>query len=178
MKRVLLADKNSLSMPLTVVCHLTRLTVAAWFIWSLVSGMVFWSDKDRILRAFAVDGHALESISGIHQATAYSAILMVSLPAAAFVVQVWRLFGCYIAGHIFDRQTVSTFRAMARMAMAYYVLSRVMRLVVITIVSNGGYIFPFVPDDVLVGVWVLLMVILGEVFAVGAAIAEEHSQIV
>ena len=181
MKRVLIIPRsreNSLSVPLTMVCHLTRLAVAAWFIWGLVSGTIFWSDKDRILRAFAATGHPLESISGIQQAAAYSALLIVSVPAAVFVVKFWRLFAYYIAGHIFDRQAVSTFRAMARVAMAVYVLSLVMRSVELNLLSNGGLTFLFVPDDLLEGAVVLFLVTLAEVFSAGAAIADEHSQIV
>ena len=184
MKRVLIAmatmtDKNSLSVPLTMLCQLTRLVVVAWFIWDFAYTAIFWSDKNEVLRAYSeVAGHALEPISGFQQAAGYSATLMITLTEAVFVVKVWQLFGYYIAGHIFDRQAVSAFRAMAGAAMALYIVSLVMRPIAFAIVSNGGFTLLFWPSDVRHGAMVLLLVILAKIFSVGAAIAEEHSQIV
>jgi len=172
-------DKCSLSLPLMVGCQLVRLAVAVWFIWDLVSSAIFWSNKEEILRTFGTGaGHALKPISGFQQAAGYSVSLVANFTAAILVVKVWRLLGDYIAGHIFDQQAISAFRAMAGVAMVAYVVSIATDQVAVTIVSNGGLTFWFELGDLLDGTMVLILVILAEVFSAGAAIADEHSRIV
>jgi hypothetical protein len=136
------------------------------------------SDKTKILHAYSVAGYAVESISSFQQATGYLLALVSWLTVAGLVVQIWRLFACYIACHIFDRQAVSTFRVMASLAVAVYVVDLVVRHVQFAIMTNGTFRLFFSPGDVMNGAIVLLLVVVAEVFSAGAAIAEEHSQIV
>jgi putative transcriptional regulator len=181
-KRVLIAPTTGeylLSAPLTIVCQFMRLAMAVWFIWGLAESAILWSDKDKILRVFsAVAGHALEPISDFQQAAGFLAVLVGNLPVAALVILFWRLFGHYIAGRIFDQQAVSTFQAMARVAMAAYFVGLVIDHVALVIVSNGGFHFWFEPSDVWHGSMALFLVILAEVFSAGVAVTDEHRQIV
>ena len=82
------------------------------------------------------------------------------------------------ARDIFDRQAVSTFRALAYLAAVLYVGDIVDRLVTFAIAGNDGFTFWFTFHDVMHGAWVLFLVIVAEAFSAGAAIAEEYSQIV
>jgi len=174
-----LPGKSSLSVPLTVACQLTRLVVTAWFIWVLVFFTIFWSDEHQVLHIFSeLSGRALGPISRFQQAAGYLVSLVNILILAAFVVKVWQLIAYYIAGHIFDRQAVSTFRAIAYLAIVLYVADLVDRTITFAIVSNGGFTFWFNFYDVMHGAWALCLVMVAEVFSAGAAIAEEYSQIV
>jgi hypothetical protein len=170
---------HSLSFPLAIVCQLARLVAAAWIIWALVRVTMIWSDKDAILRLYGrIAGPTLEPMSGLQHASSYLIILIVWAAAAAIVVKLWQLFGHYIAGRIFDRRAVSTFRVLAWTAVAAFTADLVMRPVLFAIVSNGGFAFWSDPNDLLHAAVVLFLVILAEVFSAGAAIADEHSQIV
>jgi len=174
-----LPDKSPLSAPVMMACQLTRLVVVAWFIWVFVVYTMVWSDKQEILRDLgAMSGHTLERISGLQQTASYLVCLVNILILGVFAVKVWQLIGYYIAGHIFDRPTVSTFRTVAHLAIIMYVIDLIGRLVVFAIVSNGGFAFWFTFFDVMHAAWALCLVLLAEVFSAGAAIAEEHSQIV
>jgi len=172
-------NRKPLPVVLILTCQLARLAVAAWVIWMFVLYTNLWSHKSELLRIYGeASGHELGPISPWQQVAGYSTTLLTTLVSSVFVVKNWKMFDYYIAGRIFDRQAVAAFRAMARMAVVMLVVEFVMRFVGCAIVTKGAFAFWFMPGDPLHSAIVLGILTQAEIFSAGAAIADEHSQII
>jgi len=184
-KRVLVAlglatDTSPLSKTLILACQLVRLLMVAWVVMIVViSTLIYWYDKEQLLRNYAAfSGLTVEPISTLQRATAYLVRVIAYVLKAMLVIKVWRLFGHYIAGNIFDRKAVSTFRQAAGLAVAVYVSELVGRHIVLAILTSGHFAFMFWRSDVRYIVMVLFLLVQAQVFSEGAAIADENRQIV
>lgn len=179
-------DRHSaLRQRVAVLCHLVRWVAVAWIGWALMIILMKWTSRTELANSWGrflkLDLSALPST---HYAAAFAVVLVDWAVAAMVVVFFWRLFGQYLAGNIFSRESVDEMRWLGWAGVAAMTVDFIARPMVRFLLSmhlgDGTQRLGFwvEPNDLLHLLMALFIVVLAHVFKAGVEIADDHRQIV
>jgi hypothetical protein len=170
---------------IALICYAIRwLTFgyALFVLWGIFDG---WLDHPRMERYFT--GVYKLDISGASQsqwALGMAVALLGWLVLAALCWNVWRLFGCYIAGDIFSRGSAVLLQRIGFLGLTTVAVDFALRPVTVHIMGvhladRTGARHGFIrSEDVLYVLISLVFVALGATYRSAAEIADENAQIV
>jgi hypothetical protein len=168
-----------------IICHVIRVVTFGYALFVLWGIYDTWSDRPKLTRGYQAF-YKLD-ITGASD-TQYALAIGTSLAVwAALVVLcwfVWRLFGAYLRGAIFTRDSAARLQRIGFMGLLVVAFDFAMRPVTVYIMGmhladRGPAHRAFVrTDDVLYILIALVFVALGFIYKSAAEIADEHAQIV
>src|SRR6516164_3971499 len=139
------------------ICHALRIAAVLWIGWAVVSTLVSWSDKARILEAYGFWFSAdFTGVSDARYAAAVVAVLLLLSLAAGVpvVICIWRLAGTYLAGRVFTVDAALWLRRAGIAGVAAIVVSVLARAVIASIIAGQPVLIPprgsfVLPQDLL-----------------------------
>lgn len=163
---------------LRALCHATRIVAVAWVTWIFVVSVMFWGDASSVAAAYSEGtGRTLEPMSPASHTTAAAIVFFAWLSAAAVGYYLWKLFGQFIAGRIFARETVAVLVRLGWAGVAAAGIDLAVRPLLYNLVT-GTYGFMVDPNGLLHVMMAFFIVVVAAVIKAGADIAEDHQQIV
>jgi len=168
-----------------VICHVIRLVTLGYVLFVAWGLYDHWADRAKVERGFAALYKLdISGASATQYALAASLSLIVWATLAILCLLVWRLFGRYLRGEIFTRNSAALLQRIGFMGLFVVVFDFAMRPVTVYIMGlhladRSAARHAFVrTDDVLYILIALVFVALGVIYKSAAEIADEHAQIV
>jgi len=166
------------------ICHALRIAAVLWIGWAVVSTLVSWSDKARILEAYGFWFSAdFTGVSDARYAAAVVAVLLSLAAGVPVVICIWRLAGTYLAGRVFTVDAALWLRRAGIAGVAAIVVSVLARAVIASIIAGQPVLIPprgsfVLPQDLLHLIFAVFVLALAHIFKAAAEMAEDHAQIV
>lgn len=167
------------------LCHVLRLTAAAYALWVLIELARFWSTPARVARHWSDWLHVgvTEPWPG-QLALGFTLHLAIWLLVAAACYSVWRLFSGYLEGRIFTADAAVWLRRAGTYGLAAQFSDMLTRPIVSMIVTahmqTGDRLVSvsLSQPDLLNILFLTGFIALAHIFGAAAKLAEEHAQIV
>lgn len=167
------------------ICHVIRLSALVWIGWSLVRVIGFWGGRDEVVRAYSgllkLD---LAQLPAAHHAAAFALVLLDWAMAALVVWMVWQLFGHFLRGEIFTRESVADMQCLGAIGVASVAVDMLVRFALPFVLSMHitgaapAHAMRAEPNDLLHLMMAFFVLALARVFKAGVDIADDHRQIV
>jgi len=167
------------------ICHALRIAAVLWIGWEVVSILINWSNKARVLESYGFWFSAdFTGVSDVRYASALVAALLFTLVAGVpVVICIWRLAGTYLSGRVFSVDAALWLRRTGIAGLAAIVVSIFVRALVASIIVGQPVLIPprgsfVLPQDLLHLIFSIFVLALAHIFKAAAEMAEDHAQIV